>query len=78
MIRWMRISGFALMALGVLTIVGYFVEPLRHYWRVLLELPIPILVGLTAGSLGFLMLFSSLLYERWESRDADRALRDDD
>ena len=75
--RWVRVMGFVLMTLGTLIVLGYFFDPIAQAWRLFWQLPTPILIGLGVSGLGLLVLFTSLIYERWESRDADRALRDD-
>lgn len=78
MIRLLRIAGFSLIAIGILVLVGYVFEPLTYLWRAALQLPLPILIGLCLAAVGLILLFISLLYERWQSRDADRALRDNE
>jgi hypothetical protein len=78
MIRLIRILGFLLIAAGALVLLTWLVEPLRHLWTVLLTLPWPIKLGLGAAAAGLLLIMGSLIWERLESREADRALLDDD
>ena len=58
-------------------LLAWFVEPLRQLWTWLRMLPGPIQLGLGAAAVGFLLLLASLLWERLEDRDKDRALRDE-
>ncbi len=77
MIQLLRITGFLLVIFGALVILTWLVEPLRALWPLLLSLPIAIQIGLLAGTVGFLLLMASLIYERWRERAADQELRDE-
>lgn len=78
MIRLARITGFLLIIAGALVFLTYFIEPLREVWPWLLELPLPIRIGLVLASIGLLILLGSLIWERWDERELDRSLREDD
>ena len=77
MIRLVRILGFMMMAGGGLILLTYLVTPLRALWPWFRSLPLPVQIGLGAALVGLLILLGTLIWERLEERDADRALRDD-
>ena len=52
-------------------------EPLQDVWALLLALPWPLQLGLGIAGFGLLLIFASLLWERFEERDRDRSLRDE-
>ena len=76
--RLVRITGFLLIVAGVIVTLTWFIEPLREVWPWLLELPLPIRVGVILAAIGLLLLAGSLLWERWEERDQDRLLREEE
>ena len=78
MIRLVRITGFLLIITGAIVFLTYFIEPLREVWPWLLELPLPIRIGLMLAGIGLLILMGSLIWERWEERELDQSLREDD
>jgi len=78
MIQLVRITGFVLIAAGAVVALTWFIEPLREVWPWLLELPLPIRVGLSMAGAGLVLLVGSLLHERWNDRDNDRALREEE
>lgn len=78
MIRLVRITGFLLILAGTIISLTYFIEPLREVWPWLLELPLPIRIGLMLAGIGLLILMGSLIWERWEERELDESLREDD
>ncbi|MCA9417262.1 MAG: hypothetical protein KC931_05860 [Candidatus Omnitrophica bacterium] len=78
MIRLVRVCGFLMIALGALILLSYLIAPLRAIWPWLLKLPLPIQIGLAVGVGGLILTLGSLLWERFEERDSDRALRDED
>ncbi len=73
-----RVTGFVLIIAGAIVTLTWFIEPLREVWPWLLQLPLPIRIGFILAGIGLVLLFSSLLWERWEERDEDKALREDD
>lgn len=77
MIRWIRVTGFLLIAAGCVLLLLWFVEPLRAVWPWLRLLPWPVKVGLAAGAAGLLLLLGSLIAERLEEAASDRDLRDE-
>ena len=77
MIRLLRIVGFLMIAAGAVTLLTYLVPPLRFLWVWFRKLPMPIQVGLGVSLAGFLLILATLLWERWEEREADRKLRED-
>jgi drug/metabolite transporter superfamily protein YnfA len=78
MIRLVRITGFLLIAAGTIVVLTWFIEPLRQIWPWLLELPLPIRIGVVMAAFGILLLVGSLLWERWEDRENDRSLLKDE
>ena len=76
--RLVRLTGFLLIVAGVIVTLAWFIEPLREVWPWLLELPLPIRVGVILAAVGLLLLSGSLLWERWEERDQDRLLREEE
>jgi pilus assembly protein TadC len=76
-IRLLRITGVLFIAAGVVVILTWLIEPLRDLWPLFYELPLPIRVGLCLAGLGLLVLLGTLLWERFEEREQDHALRDD-
>ena len=77
MTRLVRIVGFLLILAGAVVLLTYLIDPLREIWPWLRKLPVPIQIGFGLAAVGFLLLVGSLIWERWEERDADRELRDD-
>ncbi len=76
--RLIRITGFLLIAAGAVVVLTWFIEPLRQLWPWLQQLPLPIQIGFALAGIGLILLLASLLWERWEERDEDRALREDE
>ncbi len=81
MIRLVRILGWLLMVLGALVILSWLIKPLREAWPHAFEafraLPIAVQVGLVIAAVGFLILFSSLIWERLEDRKQESGLSDE-
>ena len=73
-----RFVGFGLMVLGAVILLTYAFEPLRAFWPWLLALPLPVKLGFGVAAIGLVVLFSSLLWERWQDRAQDRSLLEDD
>lgn len=82
MIRFVRILGVLLMAVGGVVILSWFVKPLRSIWPVFFQwlksLPLAIQIGLCMAAIGFLLLMASLIWERVEDRAREKNLLDDD
>ncbi len=78
MIRFTRIVGFLLIVTGILFLCTWLIKPLRAVWPWLQMLPLPVKIGLIAATAGLLLLFGSLIWERFENRQSDRQLLDDD
>lgn len=81
MIRFLRILGVMLIVIGAIAILSWFIEPLREawpfVWKWFQRLPIAIQVGLSIAVVGFLMLFSSVVWERMEDRKQEGDLREE-
>ena len=77
MIRVIRISGFLLIVAGIIVLLTWVIEPLRALWPWLLRLPLPVKVGMVGVVLGLVVLFASLIAERFEDREKDRSLLDE-
>ena len=77
MIRLLRIFGFLMIGVGIVVLLSYLLEPLRAFWHVLRELPLPIQIGLGGAAAGLLLLLATIIWERLEDLEADRELRDD-
>ncbi|MEM9382471.1 MAG: hypothetical protein AAGB93_21135 [Planctomycetota bacterium] len=77
MIRLVRITGFLFIGVGALLILTWLIEPLQELWVVVLELPLPIRIGLAMAGIGLLILLGSLIWERYEDRENDRSLLDE-
>ena len=78
MIKLIRFVGFGLMVLGAIVLITWMFEPLRALWPWLLALPLPVKIGFGLAAIGLTVLFSSLLYERWQERGQDQDLLEDD
>lgn len=64
MINLLRVVGFVMIAVGLLLAASWFIEPLRALWPLLLELPLPIRIGLAVSAIGLLVLFATVIYDR--------------
>ena len=63
MIRLLRIVGFLLIAAGLLLAASWFVEPLRQVWPLLLDLPLPIRIGLVVAGIGLLVVLATIVHD---------------
>lgn len=72
-----RTVGFGLMILGGVLIIVWAIEPFRAIWPWLLQLPLPIRIGVILAAIGLAVLLASLISERIREREADKALLDD-
>lgn len=78
MIRLIRILGFLSILAGAVVLLIWAIKPLRFIWPWLEALPWPIKLAVALGAAGLLILFGSLLWERFEDRHEDRRLRDEE
>lgn len=63
MIRLLRIVGFLLIIAGLLLAASWFIEPLRELWPLLLDLPLPIRIGLIVAGIGLLVVFATVVHD---------------
>ena len=77
MTRLLRLTGFLLTLAGLIVVGTWFIEPLRELWPMLLDLPLPIRIGLSLAGFGLIVIFATLLWERWNEREEDRSLLDE-
>ena len=75
MIRVLRILGFLLIVVGTLLAASWFIEPLRQIWPMLVELPLPIRLGLIVSGIGLLVVFATIVHDRLTSDPA--SIRED-
>lgn len=73
----LRISGWLLVAAGAIIVLTWFIEPLREIWPYLLQLPLPIRIGLSVAGLGLTVIMATLIWERWNEREEDESLLED-
>ncbi len=71
----MRILGVALMGVGLLLLVTYFVSPLRILWWWYRHMPMPLQIGLGVAGVGLAILLTTMLIERTQSREYDKDLK---
>ncbi|MBY6204293.1 hypothetical protein [Halomonas denitrificans] len=60
----LRITGFLMMVIGGLLVASWFVEPLRQLWPLLLDLPLPIRIGLGVAGAGLLVVLATVVHDR--------------
>ncbi len=77
MIRLLRILGFLMIVAGTIVLLTWLIKPLRMVWPWLMALPLPIKIGIGVAAAGFLLLMSTLIWERWAEREHDRSLLDE-
>lgn len=75
----LRIAGFLMIVAGALLAGSWFIEPLRELWPLLLDLPLPVRIGLSVSGVGLLVLFASVLHDRLRAdrRSLNEDLGDD-
>ena len=82
MIRLIRIFGILLIIAGAMVILTWLIEPLREAWPLFFDwfrsLPGAIQFGLVVAAIGFLILFSSIIWERVEDRKKEGNLLDNE
>jgi len=66
-IKLLRITGILMIAAGCLLAASWFIEPLRALWPALLALPLPVRIGLLISALGLLIVFGTVVHERFDS-----------
>lgn len=67
----------ALMGMGTLIAIIYFIKPFQVVFDAFSSLPGPLQVAVGLVLVGLAVLIISLLIERWTDRDADAALKDE-
>ena len=60
----LRITGFLMMVIGGVLVASWFVEPLRELWPLLLDLPLPIRIGLGVAGAGLLVVLATVVHDR--------------
>ncbi|MDG1873781.1 MAG: hypothetical protein P8J27_07705 [Mariniblastus sp.] len=82
MIRLVRIIGSVLIAIGFFVILAWLIKPIRDLLPSLYDafraMPIAIQIGLLVATVGLVLLFSSILWERIEDAKQEGSLLDDD
>jgi uncharacterized membrane protein len=74
-IKLLRILGFLLIIAGTLLAASWFIEPLRQLWPMLVDLPLPIRIGLIVSGIGLLVVFATIVHDRLTSDPA--SIRED-
>lgn len=77
MTKLARLFGFLLLWGGALLLIFWFVKPLRAIGALFLQLPILLQIGLAAAAIGFILLLGTVIWERIQSRKADKELQDE-
>jgi hypothetical protein len=67
MIEVLRISGLIMMVAGLLLAGSWFIEPLRELWPLLLDLPLPIRIGLIVAGVGLAVVMATVIHDRIRS-----------
>ena len=80
MIKLLRIVGFLLIVAGLALAASWFIEPLRQVWPLLLDLPLPIRIGLVVAGIGLLVVFATVVHDRLtaDQRSLDENLGGDE
>ena len=73
----LRTLGAAMIGIGILVFLSYFLDPLRAALEWFQYLPMPLQIGSIVAGIGLVILVISLLRERWKDRHDDAALKDD-
>ena len=76
--KWARRTGFALILLGMIIFLSWFIDPVWQILHLFGQLPVPLQVGMAVAAVGLTVLILSLLAERWTDREADAALREEE
>lgn len=72
-----RLFGFLLLWIGTLLLLFWFIKPLRAIGTLFLQLPILLQIGLVIVAIGLILLLGTVIWERIESRKADKELQDE-
>ena len=75
--KHLRTIGVAMIGIGILVFLSYFLDPLRAALEWFQFLPMPLQIGSVVAGIGLIVLLVSLLQERWIDRHDDAALKDD-
>ena len=76
--KWIRRTGFALILIGAIVFLSWFVEPVWDILHLFTRLPMPLQIGSVVAAVGLTVLILSLLAERWSDREADASLREEE
>lgn len=76
--KWIRRTGFALILIGAIVFLSWFVEPVWDILHLFTRLPMPLQIGSVVAAVGLTVLIFSLLAERWSDREADATLREEE
>ena len=77
MYQHFRTLGIVMIGIGILTALSYVLEPLGKLLEWFWILPVQLQIGGVVASIGLVVLFISLLGERWAARAEDASLRND-
>lgn len=69
MISVLRIAGVMMMIAGGLLMASWFIEPLRALWPWLMNLPLPVRIGLVVSALGLSIVFATVVHDRLRADD---------
>ena len=72
-----RLFGFLFLWIGALLLLSWFIKPLRAIGPLFLQLPLLLQIGLVIVAIGFILLLGTVIWERIESRKADKELKDE-
>ena len=77
MTQFVRIVGFLLVVVGALILASYLIEPLRAVWPWLLQLPLPVRIGLGLAAVGLVLVAGSVIHERLQALPEEKGLLED-
>ena len=77
MTKHLRTIGSVMVGIGILIILAWMIDPLRALLEWFWVLPVQLQIGGVVAGIGLVVLFISLLGERWASREEDAALKED-
>jgi len=63
MTKLLRIVGFLLVAFGLLLAGSWFIEPIRQLWPLLIDLPLPIQIGLVVALVGLIVVMATVVHD---------------